>query len=187
MSRFNAMDVVTMGIVSGVGDEIEKVKKMVIEWWLEEQGDLRLFRDHEALLMDMVRMFRTERRWMSIVLGLCDQEGEGGGLSPEEKDNLLRSTKKPKVHEEESIYEGTVVMETPQPLVEEHIEEPKPLFETNTSMRLKRKVVSYKDMIPGLMEDLLTRQNRRITYQKMIWRVMIVFHQRRRRSQILPK
>ncbi|KAJ1394710.1 hypothetical protein SESBI_33960 [Sesbania bispinosa] len=87
---------------------------------------------------------------MSVVLGLCEKEGEEEGLSPEEKDNLSRSTKKPKVHEEESSYEGIVVMETPPPLVEEHIEEPKPLFETDTNMRLKRKVVSYKDVILGV-------------------------------------
>ncbi|KAJ1423868.1 hypothetical protein SESBI_12147 [Sesbania bispinosa] len=78
-----------------------------------------------------------------VVLGFCENEKDR--LSPEEKDNLLRSTKKPKVQEETE--------ETPSPPVQKQAHMGDALFETNTSMRLRKKVVSYKDIILGVNGD----------------------------------
>ncbi|KAJ1392760.1 hypothetical protein SESBI_35587 [Sesbania bispinosa] len=102
------------------------------------------------------------------VLGFSEPKSEG--LSPEEKDNLLRSTKKPKVQEEskevvmsmesQEVVETvvletqgeTVVLETPSP-AKDQAQRGTTLFETDTSMRLRRKVVSYKDTILGVNGD----------------------------------
>ncbi|KAJ1435401.1 hypothetical protein SESBI_04906 [Sesbania bispinosa] len=49
--------------------------------------------------------------------------------------------------------EETIVMETPPSQIADEGPKDKPLFETDTSMRLRRKVVSYKDIILGVNGD----------------------------------